>query len=114
MNQEIKDMKVGELLAVAALVSPNKNEAHPYQVNSNYFIRTVTHNYTGKLTAVFKDELVLADVSWIADSGRWMQALESPDNLDEVEPFPQGEVVIGRGAIIDATLYPFVLPRKQK
>lgn len=77
------------------------------------FIRTVTHHYTGRLVAVHEKELVLEDVAWIADSGRFADALKS-GNFNEVEPFPDGPRIIGRGAVIDAGVWPHALPRTQK
>ena len=90
-----------------------KSKEHPYVVNADYFIRTVTFHYTGKLVEVYPTELVLVDAAWIADDGRFMQAVKD-GSFNEVEPFPDGRVIIGRGSIIDATEIPFALPRSQK
>lgn len=84
----------------------------PYQVGKNYLIRTVTHYYTGRLVTVFRQELVLEDAAWIADTGRFSTAIKS-GNLNEVEPM-QGPIVIGRGAIIDASIWSHKLPNEQK
>lgn len=84
----------------------------PWQIGQNYFIRTVTHHYTGKLLAVHQLELVLTDAAWIADDGRFMQAVASGE-FNEIEPYPDGPVIIGRGAILDACIIPAV-PRSQK
>lgn len=89
------------------------NPFAPWKVGSNYFIRTVTHHYTGKLTAVHQLELVLEDAAWIADDGRFAAAVANGE-FNEVEPFPAGQVIIGRGSIVDATVIPFALPRSQK
>ena len=87
---------------------------HPYTLNENYFIRTVTFHYTGKLIEVYPNELVLKDASWIPDDGRFADALQTGD-FNEVEPYPCEEnVIIGRGAIIDATIFNHALPQKQK
>jgi hypothetical protein len=87
---------------------------HPYKINENYFIRTVTFHYTGKLVEVYNQELVLKDASWIPDDGRFADALKT-GNFNEVEPYPCEEnVIIGRGAIIDATIFNHVLPQVQK
>jgi hypothetical protein len=95
-------------------VTAPKKPDHPYKVGSNYFIRTVTHHYTGKLVAVYTQELLLAEVAWIADDGRFMQAV-SGGEWREVEPYPDGsEVVIGRGSILDAVVISTPLPRVQK
>ena len=55
----------------------------------------------GRLLRVTPTELVLEDAAWIADTGRFSDALKAA-SFNEVEPFPDGEVIIGRGAIIDA------------
>ena len=87
---------------------------HPYTLNENYFIRTVTFHYTGKLIEVYPNELVLKDASWIPDDGRFADALQTGD-FNEVEPYPCEEnVIIGRGAIIDATIFNHPLPKAQK
>lgn len=83
----------------------------PYQVGKNYLIRSVTHYYTGRLVSVFRQELVLEDAAWIADTGRFSNALKS-GNLNEVEPM-SGRVVVGRGAIIDASIWEHSLPNAQ-
>lgn len=85
---------------------------NPWQIGSNYFIRTVTHHYTGRLEAVYQKELVLSECSWIADDGRFHTAL-STGELNEVEPM-LGNVIIGRNSIIDASIWNHKLPRIQK
>lgn len=79
-----------------------KTSDHPWSVGENYLIRTVTMIQTGRLVSVGDKELVLAGAAWIADTGRFSDALENCD-FSEVEPFPSGEpAIIGRGSIIDA------------
>ena len=85
---------------------------HPYPTGKNVFIRTVTMNYTGKLVAVTEKELVLEDVAWIADSGRFNEALKS-GKLNEVEPFPAGKVIIGRDGA-EVSIWAHALPREVK
>lgn len=84
----------------------------PWQVGTNYFIRTVTFHYTGRLEAVYSKELVLSEAAWIADDGRLNDALVKGE-FNEVEPL-LGNVIIGRGSIIDASVWSHNLPRKQK
>ena len=91
----------------------NTSSDHPYKIGKPYFIRTVTHIYTGLLEWVGDKELVLVDVAWIADTGRFADSLCNLSLLSEVEPFPDGEVIIGRGAIIDAHVTTST-PRTQK
>lgn len=91
----------------------NERDYHPYEIGSNYFIRTVTHHYTGRLVAVYQHELVLVDAAWIADDGRFADAMAT-GSFSEVEPYPAGKLIIGRGAVLDAFVITFALPRDQK
>ena len=79
----------------------------PYTIGEQYLIRTVTMYYTGRLEAVFKNEIVLSDAAWIADTGRFGTALKS-GNLKEVEPI--GRVIVGRGSIVDVCIWAHELP----
>jgi hypothetical protein len=86
----------------------------PWNVGASYFIRTVTHHYTGKLVAVYPQELAITDAAWIADDGRFAQAVKD-GAFNEIEPFPDGaNVIIGRGSILDAVEVSFPIPRSQK
>ena len=85
----------------------------PWQIGENYLIRTVTMTLTGQLSYVGEHELGLTDAAWIADTGRYANAVAS-GSFSEVEPYPDGKVVIvGRGAVIDAVTIDFDLPRTQ-
>ena len=83
-----------------------------WEIGKNYLIRTVTMIDTGRLAAVGDHELVLEDAAWVADTGRFQQALENC-SFSEVEMFPKGRVIIGRAAVIDAVQIE-TLPTKQK
>jgi hypothetical protein len=83
----------------------------PWSVGTAYLIRTVTMYLIGRLDWVGPQELVLSDVAWVADAGRWHDALET-GRLREVEPF-LSPVILGRGAIVDATEWPHALPLAQ-
>ena len=90
----------------------NEMTLAPWQLGKNYFIRTVTMHLTGKLIFINNNELVLKDASWIADSGRFHNALKTGE-LNEIEPFID-DVIINRGSIIDATIWSHPLPNEQK
>lgn len=79
---------------------------------TNYLIRTVTMMLTGRLEYIDDKELVLGDAAWIAESGRFNEAVKN-GTLNEVEPF-YGEAIVGRGAIVDATIWKHELPKKVK
>lgn len=76
------------------------------------FIRTVTYHYTGRITRVDPNFIDLADAAWVADSGRWANALTT-GTLSEVEPYP-GNVIISRAAVVDISPWNHDLPNQVK
>ena len=93
-------------------------EKTTFKKGKNYLIRTVTHIQVGKLVEINGKELVLKNASWVADTGRFYNALkEGLENQrsSEIEPFPKGsEVIVSRDALIDAVEYKHKLPTQQK
>ena len=122
MTIDIDDLTVKQLReigAVAACVggaapaaTASGASAGPWEIGKIYLIRTVTMIDTGLLVAVTEHELVLEDAAWIADTGRFADAVEKAE-FGEVEPFPAGRVIVGRGALIDAVKIK-KSPRSQK
>ena len=110
----IDNLTYGELKQIAALFGGAQSSASsPYVIGENYLIRTVTMTLTGRVVSVGQQDIVLMDAAWIADTGRYANAVASAD-FNEVEPYPDGqEVIVGRASVIDATTIPS-LPRKQK
>jgi hypothetical protein len=83
-------------------------------IGEKVFIRTVTYHYTGRVVAIDETTIVLQEAAWIADSGRWANALAT-GGLSEVEPYPADRLVyVGRGAVVDVTSWSHDLPRAQK
>ncbi len=74
----------------------------PFEIGEKYLIRTVTFTYTGQLKSKDSNFLVLQECDWIADTGRFSEALEDQDRFNEIEPF-KNDVIIAKGAIVDAT-----------
>ena len=120
---DIDNLTIGEARKLAATLAPFCSGAsrgtaasipdHPYPVGEAVFIRAVPMHYTGRLVRVTAGELVLEDAAWVADSGRFHQALMN-GTLKEVEPYPDGEVVVPRGALIDVSRWLHELPRSPK
>jgi hypothetical protein len=112
----IDDLTIAQVKEIGKLLNLQWNgiepQGHPYEIGECYLIRTVTMIDTGRIVAVTSQEIVVEDAAWIADTGRFADALKSAE-FDEVEPFPNGQVIISRGAIIDACQIPHA-PRKQK
>lgn len=92
----------------------SKKLASPIAVGNTVLIRTVTMHYTGRIAALSKEEIVLEDAAWIADSGRFSTALAT-GSLNEVEPYPDGcPVSVNRGAVVDVAAWNHALPRQVK
>ena len=98
---KLDDMTIGQARELAALFCPQIKNEHPYEIGQPYLIRTVTMIDTGIIVRVTAHEIVLTDAAWIADTGRFSEAIKKAE-FNEVEPFPDGEVIVGRGSIIDA------------
>jgi hypothetical protein len=83
-------------------------------LGKNVFIRTVTHYYTGRVAFIdrAKNLLVLEDAAWIADTGRFADAMRD-GTASEIEPFTN-PVEINLASMVDATLWVSPLPRVQK
>jgi len=84
----------------------------PLSVGKAVLIRTVTHYFTGRIVLVEASEIVLTEAAWIADTGRFHNALRD-GSLNEVEPFV-GPVSLNRAAVIDITEWKHPLPKRQK
>jgi hypothetical protein len=124
MTLDIESLTLGQIRAIQALAfgvpaaaSPPPILASPYHVGDSVFVRTVTYHYTGRISAIYPGEIVLADAAWIADSGRFHVALAT-GTLSEVEPYPErggnGSVILNRGAIVDVSPWTHPLPRVPK
>jgi hypothetical protein len=77
-----------------------------FKKGNQYFIRTVTHHYIGRLVhfvgkADDAKVIYLDKCSWVADDGRFHEAMKN-GTFSEVEPYPEKVVVaINMGAVID-------------
>ena len=79
----------------------NANQDHPFEIGKKYLIRTVTMIQTGMVKSIRGKFLVLEQAAWIADTGRFSDALAKAE-FNEVEPFPAGRIIINRSCVIDA------------
>lgn len=95
-----------------ASVKPTVPPESPLRVGNNVFIRTVTHHYTGQIVKLTDTEIVLVDAAWIADDGRFSNALKT-GVFNDVEPY-HAPVSVGRGAVCDVTDWTHKLPRDVK
>lgn len=97
---DIESLTLKEIREIAAIANPQAS-VHPWEVGKIYLIRTVTMIDVGRIVAVYPTEIVIEEACWVADTGRFAQAVATAE-FGETEPFPDGRVIIGRGSIIDA------------
>lgn len=100
----IDDLTLAQVKEIGRLLNLQWNGAQdssPYEIGKTYLFRTVTMIDTGRVVALTRQEIIVEDAAWIADTGRFSDALVSAE-FDEVEPFPNGRVIINRGSIIDS------------
>ena len=80
-------------------------------VGQKLFIRTVTYHLIGKVTKRMGAFIALEDASWVADSGRFMNALKE-GKLNEVEPV--GIAWVNLSSVVDFFPWKHKLPMDQK
>lgn len=86
----------------------------PLVVGNRVLIRTVTLHYTGEIEMISLQEIVLSSAAWIAETGRFSDALKT-GVLGEVEPYPDDcRVSVARGGVIDICDWKHPLPREVK
>src|SRR5436190_1588605 len=105
-NEELKE-ELGSTEAGESLTSKL-----PFKLGKKYFIRTVTYFVTGKVKAIKGGFLVLEDAAWIADTGRFNEAINN-GILSEVEPVDV-QVFLNISSITDAYDWKHKLPREVK
>lgn len=108
MSSKIDSLTIAEAREIAHLFSQHacveaspRHAGYPYEIGKPYLIRTVTMIDIGRVVDVTAQEIVLEEAAWIADTGRFADALKSCD-FGEVEPFQDGRVIVNRSGIIDA------------
>ena len=106
----INELTIGEAKQLSDMFGSCKPS--PFKIGEKYLIRTVTHIQTGMVKEIIGDFLVLDDAAWIADTGRFHDALKT-GKLNEVEPF-MGGCIVSQNAIIDAAVWKHDLPGDQK
>ena len=80
-------------------------------VGKKFYIRTVTYHCTGKVVKRMGAFIQLEDGAWIADSGRFTQAIKDGD-LNEVEPV--GTMWVNLSSVVDFFPWKHKLPTTQK
>lgn len=96
---QIKELKS---IFGSSQISSTGGQEHPFEIGKAYLIRTVTMIQTGRIKEIKGKFLVLSEASWIADTGRFSEALQDQDKFNEVEPF-KNDAIVNMDTIIDAT-----------
>lgn len=81
-------------------------------VGKKYLFRTVTTYLVGHVHKRLGSFLVLHKASWVADTGRFADAINS-GTLNEVEPVGDG-MLLNLDAVVDAAPWKHPLPTEQK
>lgn len=100
------------LADLKSLIGSGSGNICSFEVGKAYLIRSVTFYYTGRIKAITDSDIVLEKAAWIASIGRFYDCLKT-GTFDEVEPFVE-DVILPRGAIVDATFWKHALPEEQK
>ena len=79
-------------------------------IGEKWFFRTVTYHLVGQIVKKVGQFFVLDNASWVADSGRFMNAIKD-GKLSEVEPV--GRTMVNIDSITDAFPWKHKLPRDQ-
>lgn len=97
---KLDDLTIGEARELAGLFSQTATfKTHSFMLGKIVFVQTVTHYFSGRLSAITDTDIVLDDAAWIADTGQFSDAMKAINVLKEVEPLP-GPYCVCRGAIV--------------
>ncbi len=116
MSVDVDSLTVKEAREISRAVCGDRSKAarFPFRPGECVLIRTVTMIQTGRIVSIGRDWIELEDAAWIADTGRFSDALAT-GSLNEVEPVPgKGRCLVGRGAIADMFPWDHPLPRTKK
>lgn len=86
-------------------------DSYEQLVGKKIFVRTVTYHLVGKVKKIVGSLVFLSEASWVADSGRFMQAIKE-GKLNEVEPL--GDWFFNLATVVDGCEWRHDLPREQK
>jgi hypothetical protein len=115
MSINIDDLTLGQVKELKGLGGATMNDVGnptPFHVGKCYLIRTVTMTWTGQVVTTQGGFLVLDSAAWIADTGRYNEAIRD-GKLNEVEPV-YGQAIVSLGSIVDAVEWKHALPQTVK
>ena len=106
---EISDEKYEELKSQLE----DCKEVFSYEdlVGGKYYFRAVTYHTVGEVKKIVGRFAYLKNASWVADSGRFMNAIKD-GTLSEVEPV--GDASVNLDSVVDFFPWKHSLPKEQK
>lgn len=112
MSIDIENLTLKQIRELASLFGAKAHFQTAATPGRKFFIRTVTHYFLGEVVSSSESELVLKDASWVCSTGqRDSEFLAKGLCKDsEIEPFV-GELIIGRGAIVNMSDWIHPLPK---
>ena len=107
----MKSNVIEKLLELAVKNGDKSSSDLPFEIGEAYLIRTVTYHVLGRVKSIKGNFLVLEEASWVADSGRFNEAI-GKGTLNEVEYV--GKAIVAINAIADAYPWDHKLPKETK
>lgn len=111
VNIEVTEEQLKEIRKVVGLADVKEVNTYEDLVGGKYYFRTVTFHQVGEVKKIVGRFVYLKNASWVADSGRFMNAIKD-GTLNEVEPV--GDCFVNLDTVVD--FFPWVhdMPKAQK
>lgn len=111
----INELTLGQIKEINSLVNSGATapaKPCPVKIGNAYLFRTVTHIELGRVVEIIGDFVKLEEASWIADTGRYHNALRD-GTLSEVEPYPD-YTIVALNSMVNIAPWNHELPKEQK
>lgn len=108
---EVSEEQYNEIVSKYGELGTKEINTYQDLVGGKYFFRTVTYHMLGKVKKIVGRFAFLTEASWVADSGRFMNAIKD-GTLSEVEPV--GDAFINLDTVVDFFKWQHKLPTEQK
>lgn len=110
---EVTDEQLAEIKKKKIIKTEDLREVKSYEdlIGHAYLFRTVTYHAVGKVVRIVGRFAVLEQASWVADTGRFMNAIKD-GMLAEVEPV--GEQFLNLETVVDFFPWRHPCPTQQK
>ena len=115
MDINIDDLTLKQIREIASIAGKPCRSARtdtllPFKAGDAILVRTVTLIDLGRVVAIGRDFITMADGGWVASTGRFNEMLRT-GKLDEFERCDLPWFLVGRGAICDVFPWPHTIPK---